>query len=361
VRASLQRLQRQSPRTARFAAPPIVHDVLGSSGRPLAPAVRADMEGRLGHDFSRVRVHTDSQADESARAVAAVAYTAGAHVVFARGAYAPSSTEGRHLLAHELTHVIQQEDSSRRGGALDVEPPATPHEHEAERVARAIAVGRPATPSTRSARAIQRAPDPYIKKVTVHLAPKQSAELTWDGTPPASAPGSDTFTVSTGKGYSNPEDPRGTCTRACCSDADKQCAPPWNQPGRVGACCTYYGSGFWTGTPEAEHGGPGGWKYWTPIQPHYSKRHIALHQHTEVTGEPIGHGCVRMDEENAKRIYLYSRGARTRVDIDGRAAPVACEADRRCGAGASVEGGSEEARLAEAEAPPIEGLEGELS
>src|SRR6185295_5067003 len=101
---------------------------------------------------------------------------------------------------------------------------------------------------------------------------------------------------------------------------------------------TYYGNDFWTGTPLDEHNG---WKWWTPIQPYYSSRGIALHQHTEVTGQPIGHGCVRMDEPNAKRIYDYSNGRRTNVTIDGQAAPVACDASRQCApAGASGTGGA---------------------
>lgn len=66
------------------------------------------MERRLGHDFSRVRVHTDSRAVESARSLGARAYTVGSDVVFGAGEYAPSATEGRRLLAHELTHVVQQ-------------------------------------------------------------------------------------------------------------------------------------------------------------------------------------------------------------------------------------------------------------
>jgi Domain of unknown function (DUF4157) len=353
-----KRLQRQARDAGSAVAPSPVHEVLRSPGRPLEPGVRRELEARFRHDFSRVRVHTDARAAESARALAARAYTVGHNLVFASGAYAPASAEGRRLLAHELTHVIQQDGSSRAGGALAVGPTGTAHEQEAERVAGAVAAGRRATPVTRSPGAVQLAPDPYIKKVTVHLAPKQSAELTWNGTPPASAPGSDTFTVSTGKGYSDPGDPRGTCTRQCCSDPEKQCAPPWNQPSKVGACCTYYGTGFWTGTPEADHGG---WKFWTPIQPWYSKRGIALHQHDEVTGEPIGHGCVRMDEANAQRISLYSRGRRTSVEMDGRAAPVLCDEARRCGAAAAAEAGPEETRLAEAEQPAVERLEGEMS
>ncbi len=69
---------------------------------------RTFMESRFGHDFSRVRIHTDSSATESARAVNALAYTAGHNIVFGAGQYAPSTTTGRRLLAHELAHVAQQ-------------------------------------------------------------------------------------------------------------------------------------------------------------------------------------------------------------------------------------------------------------
>lgn len=88
--------------------PPIVHEVLDSSGQPLDPAIRAYMEPRLGHDFSKVRIHNDAKAVESARAVNALAYTVGQDVVFGAGRYTPRMTAGRHLLAHELTHVVQQ-------------------------------------------------------------------------------------------------------------------------------------------------------------------------------------------------------------------------------------------------------------
>ncbi len=97
--------------------PASVNHVLASSGRPLEPALQQDMEQRFGHDFSRVRVHTDAKAAESARAVEARAYTVGRDVVFSDGHYAPHSREGSQLLAHELAHVIQQE----RGGSS---PPA---------------------------------------------------------------------------------------------------------------------------------------------------------------------------------------------------------------------------------------------
>ncbi len=66
------------------------------------------MEPRFGHDFSQVRIHTDERAAETARAVNALAYTVGRDVVFGAGQYAPQTDEGRRLLAHELTHVVQQ-------------------------------------------------------------------------------------------------------------------------------------------------------------------------------------------------------------------------------------------------------------
>lgn len=78
--------------------------------------VRADMEGRFGRDFSAVRVHTDDGSAQSARDVQALAYTVGHDVVFAGGRYAPGTRDGRRLLAHELTHVVQQAGSGGRTG-----------------------------------------------------------------------------------------------------------------------------------------------------------------------------------------------------------------------------------------------------
>lgn len=78
------------------------------TGRILEPSIRTFFEGRLGYDFSQVRVHDDAPAAESARSIKALAYTTGQNVVFGSGQYAPESNSGRQLLAHELTHVIQQ-------------------------------------------------------------------------------------------------------------------------------------------------------------------------------------------------------------------------------------------------------------
>ena len=96
------------------AAPQIVHEVLRSPGQPLDVATRSSMEPRFGHDFSSVRVHSDAKAAESARAVNALAYTVGRDVVFGTGQFSPASTAGRKLIAHELTHVVQQQGASAR-------------------------------------------------------------------------------------------------------------------------------------------------------------------------------------------------------------------------------------------------------
>lgn len=85
-----------------------VESVVASPGRPLDPEARRYMESHIGFDFSKVRVHTDDRAAASARGLGAKAYTLGNHVVFSSGRYSPKSAEGRRLIAHELTHVVQQ-------------------------------------------------------------------------------------------------------------------------------------------------------------------------------------------------------------------------------------------------------------
>ena len=103
-----KRLRRSSAgRSSPMLVPSLVHDVLAMAGRPLEPATRNWMEPRFGSDFSRVRVHDDGHAAASARAVGALAYAVGSHVVFDARQYAPGTPAGRHLLAHELAHTLQ--------------------------------------------------------------------------------------------------------------------------------------------------------------------------------------------------------------------------------------------------------------
>ena len=104
----LQTKRVQSNHSGQIAAPSIVHEVLRSAGQSLDPTTRSFMESRFRHDFSSVRVHHDEQAAESARALHALAYTVGRDVVFGPGQYAPHTASGGRLLAHELTHLVQQ-------------------------------------------------------------------------------------------------------------------------------------------------------------------------------------------------------------------------------------------------------------
>ena len=92
--------------------PKSVEAVVGSPGRSLDAATRAKFEKRYGHDFSSVRIHDDNLADTSVRSLSARAFTAGPHIAFAAGSYAPTTHEGQHLLAHELAHVVQQQAST---------------------------------------------------------------------------------------------------------------------------------------------------------------------------------------------------------------------------------------------------------
>lgn len=96
-------------------ASPIVEDTLRTPGQPMDAATRTWFERRFGHDFGNVCVHQDSRAIASARAINARAYTVGHDIVFGDGQYAPHTPSGRHLLAHELAHVIQQRPTGERG------------------------------------------------------------------------------------------------------------------------------------------------------------------------------------------------------------------------------------------------------
>lgn len=154
-----KRLQRKpSNRAETEEVPPVVHEVLSASGRPLDPSTRALFESRFGHDFGGVRVHADGRAAESARAVNATAYTVGRDIVFGHGRYNPGSADGRRLLAHELTHVVQQSrlPAPTGAGGLVVGRHDDPLEAQADRAAAAVSVQPFHSPSTAAAGVLQR-------------------------------------------------------------------------------------------------------------------------------------------------------------------------------------------------------------
>src|SRR6185503_7972817 len=134
--------------------PAVVHDVLRTPGQPLDLTTRAFFEPRFGHDFSNVRVHTDSRASNSARSVAARAYTVGRDIVFSDGHYSPGTREGKSLLAHELTHVAQNMATPATNSTpISIGPENDRFEAEADRNAGAVTRGQapPAAPRGLSA------------------------------------------------------------------------------------------------------------------------------------------------------------------------------------------------------------------
>ena len=135
-------LQRRAAGPAAPAkVPAIVKRVLSSPGDSLDNDARVQMESRFGHDFSRVRVHTDAPAAESARAVNALAYSVGQQIVFGSNQYAPGSETGKRLLAHELAHTIQQGEVGAVPNSLTISNSADSRERDADAAADA-AVGQ---------------------------------------------------------------------------------------------------------------------------------------------------------------------------------------------------------------------------
>lgn len=149
-RPSLQR--RAASQGEPSEVPPIVYEVLQSPGQPLEGDTRDFMESRFGHDFSQVQVHTNVKAAESAQAVNALAYTAGRNVVFGAEQYKPQTIIGKQLLAHELAHVIQQEQQTFQT-KLRIDDSSN-SEQEANKTAHAI-MTQQAVPTLKAASRIQ--------------------------------------------------------------------------------------------------------------------------------------------------------------------------------------------------------------
>ncbi|MEV0292370.1 DUF4157 domain-containing protein [Nocardia sp. NPDC050710] len=177
----LQRAAGNAGTTTLFEEQSPVHEVIGSgSGAALDPEVRTDMESRFGQDFGDVRVHTDDRAHQSAKSVNAHAYTVGSNIVFQRDKYDPGSDAGRHTLAHELTHVVQQRngpvDGTDAGGGVKVSDPSDRFEREA--VANADRVMSAAPQQVSAAPAVQRCADDAVEAQRIEAAEEQEEEPT---------------------------------------------------------------------------------------------------------------------------------------------------------------------------------------
>jgi hypothetical protein len=167
-------------RRSHQRVPESVGGVLRSGGAPLDESVRRTLEPRFGHDFSSVRVHSGGDAARSAADVHARAWTVGNHIAFMPGAYSPRTRDGLHLLAHELTHVVQQSGIPAASG-LSVGAEDHPSEREADAVASAMQRGDDASINVQSGAALRRRFLPQLP-----LPPKFARELLqWIGTHPA--------------------------------------------------------------------------------------------------------------------------------------------------------------------------------
>ncbi len=162
----IQRFTGQTTEQADMAAPASVDSVLSSPGSPLDTGLQQDMSQRFGHNFSRVRVHTDAAAARSAQEVNANAYTVGHNMVFGAGRYAPGTHKGRRLLAHELTHVVQQSGSdgiSSDQRSEKIGPSVSPTDVSPDRLIQRAPPGPPAS-----------VPDPLILGSTDPAAETES-------------------------------------------------------------------------------------------------------------------------------------------------------------------------------------------
>jgi hypothetical protein len=157
-----------------------VHAVVNSGGAPLDAGVREDMESRFGQDFGDVRVHTDGAAHESAKSVNAQAYTVGSDIVFQSDKYDPASDSGKHVLAHELTHVVQQRngpvDGTDAGDGVKLSDPSDRFEREASSTADRI-MSSP-VPAVSATSAVQREEAPAEEEETAqtYVAPTVQRE-----------------------------------------------------------------------------------------------------------------------------------------------------------------------------------------
>jgi outer membrane protein OmpA-like peptidoglycan-associated protein len=135
-----------------------------SGGKPIEPSVRFAAERTYGRDLKDVRIHTDSEAANSADALHARAYASGRDIVFGAGAYAPGSSEGQRLIAHELAHVVQQSGGTSAG----LSTPSDSFERAADSAADHAVRGEPASLDVSAAApAVQRQEAPSLKPPTL--------------------------------------------------------------------------------------------------------------------------------------------------------------------------------------------------
>jgi hypothetical protein len=314
---SLQRAQDSEIETPNSGGvPSIVHDVLRSPGQPLDAQTRAFMEPRFEHDFSRVRVHTDARAAESAQAVGAAAYTVAQDVVFGAGRFQPDTRLGQQLLAHELTHVLQQRSALQSASLSRAIDPDAGMETEAQSMGDAIHGDAALSFRSLAGPTLQRKPagsgtksktarPPHITQVVVNQNTPQRVTATFsDGS-------TESDECSTGKGHCCFDEFAGAAEGGACSAARSR---------QVGNNCTPVGDFLVTAKVPVTGGGV---KLWTQF---HDAKSVALHEYWPVDGTPLSHGCVRMHTAMAQTIFDNSRVGVTRVKVEGLAKPLCKDA-----------------------------------
>jgi hypothetical protein len=162
--AKEQMIQRQATNNdfPAFLPPSVAEAMQSGSGDPLAKPARLQMENALGADLGDVRVHTESQAARAARDLNAEAFTFGQDIFFGAGTFQPEKPEGQKLLAHELTHTVQQKGNdslqANSAGGVTISQPGEPQEVEAEAVAQRVMMGKPPALQLSPAAHLQRQP-----------------------------------------------------------------------------------------------------------------------------------------------------------------------------------------------------------
>jgi hypothetical protein len=269
--------------------PDSVHRVIGSPGRPLDAPVRKDMEARFGHDFSGVRVHDDGDAAQSASDVGARAYTIGNNIAFGRGQFTPAAAEGRSLLAHELTHVVQQSSSGTGPNPLQLQ--RAPQKGKKSPAA-AKAPSKPKVPQI-CGRDSRKVKDNWITKVNLDVG-ANTLTIEWDNPTKIPAGSSGSHDISPGAGK-------------CCVDCDDVTTSQTS-----GSLCTPKG-GSWkvSGKGCALGGHP------SAKNPTYFQRGgIAIHS-GNTASPPQSHGCSRTSISISQLIHDNAVIGKTVISSSG--------------------------------------------
>jgi hypothetical protein len=289
-------------------------------GQPLSQSTRAFFEPRFGYNFGDVRVHADSESAKAARSLNARAFTVGRNIAFGAGQHSSEAPEGKRLLAHELTHVVQQSGGRRptmrstlptRYNHLSQSLSKTSQEANgrgqrtiAEQLGSNVSARISPIPQTlqlykakicgRSSTQFRDFPKTHITEIGVNLSSKK-VSLTWTG-PSASKGNKGPFRCSAGAGLCGLD-----CNdKATSKRSGSMCTPKGTRSVEKYACAL-------SGYPQAKNATYFDWG-----------RRVAIHYFPSVPSYPASHGCVRIASLHAARlIYDNSRKSVTKVNVSG--------------------------------------------